>query len=68
MERVCVPLSGEPLLNSTVAFDSLMMITPDTLIYRTAGYVCKVQTFAKFENKGLTRKNFCWKRNSYIFE
>jgi len=36
-------------------------------LYRTAGYVYEVQFFAKFENKGSTRKNFCWKREILIF-
>jgi len=60
----------KPLSNAVniqcASFDSLTMITPDTLIYRTVGYVCEVQIFAKFANKGLTRKNFCWKRVLYF--
>ena len=39
----------------------------NTVQYRTAGYECEVQIFAKFANEGYTRKNFCWKREILKF-
>jgi len=40
---------------------------PVIMDYRTVGYVCDVQIFAKFANESSIRKNFCWKRQILIF-